>query len=179
MSVYRRNSYKFKSSPAEKSVVEVEIEESESKTAISRTCLTKCDTNEDTSLVTTQVGVVNISTISVDGLRVSGYLNKSPTIKFFSGLLFKENNETNKYKVREKANLIKCITGFTDEVTGKKYQLTSIGSHGVKAIPFDTSNLPNVHSFTFNSITSRLNWIIKEDVTASSLHSVNHVLVNR
>ena len=111
MSVYRRNIYKLKSSTAEKSGVEVDIEESVTKTAMSRTHLTKCATNDDTSLVATQVGLVNISTISADGLRVSGYPNSSPRIKFFSGLLFKDNNNnTNKNKVREKAKQIKCIT---------------------------------------------------------------------
>ena len=176
MSVYRRNIYKLKSSTAEKSGVEVDIEESVTKTAMSRTHLTKCATNDDTSLVATQVGLVNISTISADGLRVSGYLNSSPRIKFFSGLLFKDNNNnTNKNKVREKAKQIKCITSFSDDVTGKKYHLTSIGSHGIKAISFDTSNPPNVQSFSFMSITSRLNWIIEGDVTATNLCSVNHV----
>ena len=94
---------------------------------VSNTPPSKCSTAENTSLVATQVGLVNISKISDDGFRVSGYINQSPGIKYYSGILFKGNATKTKYKIRDKAKHINCSTGFTDPESGQKYHLTSRG----------------------------------------------------
>ena len=66
--------------------------------------------NEYTSLVMTQVGYANITSISNDGLKISGHLHMSPHVKFYSGYLFKSDNKKSKMIVREKAQKINCMT---------------------------------------------------------------------
>ena len=43
----------------------------------------------DTSLLMTQVGYINVSPISDDGIKVYVYLDLSPSVKFYSGCMYK------------------------------------------------------------------------------------------
>ena len=52
--------------------------------------------NEGISLVMTQVGYVNITSMSDDDLKVSRNLHMSPYVKFYSGYLFKSDNKKSK-----------------------------------------------------------------------------------
>lgn len=161
--------------PKSKNILEeLEKEDNVSNTIVSDTTPSKCNTAENTSLVATQVGLVDISTISDGGFRVSGYIKQSPGIKFYSGILFKVKDKNAKHKIRDKAKHINCSTGFTDDETRRKYHLTSIGGTEIKAIPVDSSDVPNVHTFRFNSIKSRFNWIIREGDTVSGLSNVSY-----
>ena len=84
-------------------------------------------TIKDNSIFTSStVGFVTISKISQDGLKLNGHLHLSPSIKFYSGLIFKADNKKMNYVVRDKASKSTCITGFTGQASGEKYYLSSI-----------------------------------------------------
>ena len=171
MSIMRRNVYK---TPNGRKSGDLQKEDSVLHTTASYTPPSKCSSGENTSLVATQVGMVRIYKISDDGFRVSGCVNQSPGMKFYSGVLFKGSTTKTKYKIRDKAKHIHCSAGFIDAESGQKYHLTSIGGHEIKAVPVDSSDVQIVHIFRFNSITSRFNWIVREDDTASGLSNVRH-----
>ena len=109
----------------------------------------------------TQVGYVNISSILDKGVKVSGYLDLSPKIKFYSGFLFKSPTKKIINIIRQKAKQINCVPGFTDRASGKKFHLTSISGSDIKAVSIDSENDISIQSFELNKVDSILNWEIR------------------
>ena len=127
----------------------------------------------DNSLfISSTVGLVAISKISQDGLKLSGHLHISPSIKFYSELILKVDNEKMNYVVRDKASKITCITGFTDQTYGEKYHLTSIMDEEFRVISL-RNNIITVEKFKMNDMSFKLEWIIRDGDSISILSSVN------
>ena len=77
------------------------------------------------------------------------------------------------YVVRDKSTKINCITGFTDQTSGEKYHLTSIMDGELRALS-PRNNIITVEKFKMNDMSFKLEWIIRDGDSVSSLCSVNH-----
>ena len=130
--------------------------------------------NIDSTLVMTQVGYIEISSISDNGLAVSGFLNATPYVKFYSGILFENLARKKAPVIREKANAIKCIPGFTDINSNRLYQLNNISSNEIVAVSIDDPNDVQIRSYDMNSHKFILKWILHENSSTIPMSNITH-----
>ena len=139
---------------------EIAIDSSDNSLMASVNDENKTRYQKDTSLIMTQLGYINITSISDDGLKVSGYLNQSPHIKFYSGELFKNVARSDSPKIRKNAKNIKCVPGFIDTTSRKVFQLTTISANEIRCVSADDITDIHIESFQMNEHTYLLKWII-------------------
>ena len=177
MSILRKNVFRIKSNHSnEAGAISKEDDNNTSGTTSEKITgkeSNKVKMKDDSPFISSTVGLVAISKISQDGLKLSGHLHLPPSIKFYSGLIFKADNKKMNYVVRDKSTKINCITGFTDQTSGEKYHLTSVMDGKVKALSL-RNEVITVERFKMNDMPFKLEWIIRDGDSVSSLSSVNH-----
>ena len=123
------------------------------------------------AVIQTDVGVVRTNDIPVNGTSVSGVLDMSPWIKFYSGNLFQTEKNT---RVRAKPHEhIFSYAGFKSD-DGKCYQLTNIEGYNVTAVSGKGRNIDIIKLNKNMENKTGLNWVISSIDTSTAVDNTNY-----
>ena len=128
----------------------------------------------DTSLLITQLGYINVTSISKDDQNVSGILDQSPKIKFDSGEFFKNVTRKGSPTITKKLKQIHYDPGFISTTSWKLFRVINIPANEIRCASADNINDIHNESFQMSTHTCLLSWFISESVSISSLSNIKH-----
>ena len=123
------------------------------------------------AVIQTDVGVVRTSDISVNGTAVSGVLDMSPWIKFYSGALF-QTEKTTRVRAKPHENIF-AYAGFRIE-NQRCYQLTNVEGYTVTAISGKGRNIDVITLNKNMANTSGLNWVLSSLDTSAAVDNTDY-----